>query len=110
MDREEVLKLDPWDRSQFLRTMLREQPKLTNAEISRRTGYSAAWVRDVRRDVEREPERRRIYRLNRAAPDLLYALEDLLAAVAAHDGPKSIDELGVIGRAMTAIKKAKGEE
>jgi len=45
-----------------------------------------------------------------AAPDMLYALEDLLATVAAHDGPKSIDELGVIGRAMTAIKKAKGEE
>ena len=45
-----------------------------------------------------------------AAPDLLYALEGLLAAVAAHDGPKSIDELGVIGRAMQAIKKAKGEE
>jgi hypothetical protein len=44
------------------------------------------------------------------APDLLYALEDLLAAVAAHDGPKSIDELGVIGRAMRAVKKAKGEE
>ena len=49
-------------------------------------------------------------RLIAAAPDMLYALEDLLATVAAHDGPKSIDELGVIGRAMTTIKKAKGEE
>lgn len=49
-------------------------------------------------------------RLIAAAPDLLYALEDLLAAVAAHDGPKSIDELGIIGRAMRAVKKAKGEE
>lgn len=46
-------------------------------------------------------------RLIAAAPDMLYALEDLLAAVAAHDGPKSVDELGVIGRAMRAVNKAK---
>lgn len=44
-----------------------------------------------------------------AAPDMLYALEDLLAVVAAHDRPKSADELGVIGRAMRAVSKVKGE-
>ena len=98
------------DRHDLIRTFLRGQPELSNAEIARRTGYSSTWVASLRRQIAKEPERLQRMRLTRAAPDLLYALEDLLAVVAAHDGPKSIDELGVIGRAMTAIKKAKGEE
>jgi hypothetical protein len=102
--------MSQWDKHELLRTLLREQPELANAYIARRTGYSPTWVASVRRDIAREPERLRRMRLTRAAPDLLYALEDLLAAVAEHDGPKSQEELGVIGRAMTAIKKAKGEE
>jgi len=100
--------MSPGEKYDLLQTLLREQPELTNAEISRRTYYTRTWVARVRRDIAREPERLRRMRITRAAPDLLYALEDLLAAVAAHDGPKSQDELGVIGRAMAVIKKAKG--
>ena len=102
--------MSPGEKHDLLRTLLREQPELTNAEISQRTDYTRTWVARVRRDIEGEPERLRRMRITRAAFDLLYALEDLLAAVAAHDGPKSVDELGVIGRAMRAVNKAKGEE
>jgi hypothetical protein len=44
-----------------------------------------------------------------AAPDLLEALQDLLEVVAGHDAPKSLGELGVIGRASRAINKAIGD-
>jgi hypothetical protein len=71
--------------------------------------HSAAIANIPNKRTIPESEARANALLIAAAPDMLYALEDLLAAVAEHDGPKSIDELGVIGRAMRAVSKAKGE-
>lgn len=47
-------------------------------------------------------------RLAAAAPDLLEALEWLVAEVSANTYPKSLSELGAIGRASAAIAKATG--
>jgi hypothetical protein len=69
--------------------------------------HSAAIANMPNKKTIPESEARANALLIAAAPDMLYALEDLLAAVAEHDGPKSQDELGVIGRAMMAVKKAK---
>ena len=72
--------------------------------------HSAAIANIPNKRTIPESEARANALLIAAAPDLLYALEDLLAAVAEHDGPKTLAELGAIGRASRAVNKAKGEE
>jgi hypothetical protein len=98
-----------YDSYRLVRQLVRDKSKTTK-EIAEITGYNRTYVSQLRAEIPRIDEQRKLRVLERHSPDLLYALEDLLAVVAAHDGPKSVDELGVIGRAMRAVKKAKGEE
>jgi hypothetical protein len=93
----------------LVRQLVRDKSKTTK-EIAEITGYNRTYVSQLRAEIPRIDEQRKRMVLDRHSPDLLYALEDLLEVVAAHDGPKSIAELGVIGRAMAVIKKAKGEK
>jgi hypothetical protein len=93
----------------LVRQLVRDKSKTTK-EIAEITGYNRTYVSQLRAEIPRIDEQRKRMVLDRHSPDLLYALEDLLAVVAGHDDLTTVDVLGVVGRAMTAVKKAKGEE
>jgi hypothetical protein len=93
----------------LVRQLVRDKSKTTK-EIAEITGYNRTYVSQLRAEIPRIDEQRKRMVLDRHSPDLLYALEDLLAVVGGHDDLTTVDVLGVVGRAMTAVKKAKGEE
>jgi len=101
-----------FDTYRLVRQLVRDQSKTTK-EIAEITGYSRAYVSELRRDVPWVDAQRERMRLNRYSPDLLAALQACTAWM------ESLRESGDAGnwewsdgdvymQAMDVIAKATG--
>jgi hypothetical protein len=92
-----------YDTYRLVRQLVRDNSKSTK-EIAELTGYSRAYVSELRREIPWIDEARAKRKIEMAAPDLLQALKDILA------DPETQLSKEDWSAARFAITKATGEQ
>ncbi len=101
-----------FDTYRLVRQLVRDKSKSTK-EIAELTGYSRAYVSQLRADIPHVDAMKAKNRLERAAPDLLEALQLMMdRAHPAYVGDESMRDKLIVARetARAAIVKAVGEQ